>query len=307
MICGKIESLSAAFPLKIKHMDSTEKKKYYAFISYSSQNEKWAKWLHTKLEHYRIPSALCKENTAIPRRLRPVFWYKHDLAGTVLSDALNRELNNSRYLIVICSPDAAASPWVNDEVASFIEQGKADRIIPFIVAGEPHAANVANECFPPALRALPREKEIRGINVCNQGKTHALVDVIATMFGLGFDSLWQRHRRRAFRLWCYGAVVMILALLFAIFYWDYNRATYEYYADYVDCNGIPKGVVPLNEDEVACRKRLYKFEKRRTPLGGAGYVELAFEPCVVCELVGGSTGTLKQGAYRALYYAGDFV
>ena len=115
-------------------MNNTETKKYYAFISYSSQDEKWAKWLHTSLEHYNLPTALCKQNPAIPKRVRPVFWYKHDLSGTTLSESLVRELNNSLYLIVICSPSSARSPWVNDEVKAFIAQGKSDKIIPFIVS-----------------------------------------------------------------------------------------------------------------------------------------------------------------------------
>ena len=251
-------------------MDNVGKEKYYAFISYSSQNEKWAKWLHTRLERYNIPSTLCKENPALPKRVRPVFWYKHDLAGTVLSESLARELNNSRFLIVICSPAAASSSWVNDEVAEFIKQGKADKIIPFIVDGEPHSKNPGLECFPTALRELPREKEIRGINVRTQGKMRSLVDVVATMFGLNFDSLWQRHRRRTFRLWCYRTVAIFVAILFGIFYWDYTRATYEYYADYVDCNGVPQGVIPLKEEEMARRSKLYKFEKRRIPLGEPG-------------------------------------
>ncbi|MBQ8256754.1 MAG: toll/interleukin-1 receptor domain-containing protein [Bacteroidaceae bacterium] len=251
-------------------MNNTETKKYYAFISYSSQDEKWAKWLHTSLEHYNLPTALCKQNPAIPKCVRPVFWYKHDLSGTTLSESLVRELNNSLYLIVICSPSSARSPWVNDEVKAFIAQGKSDKIIPFIVDGEPHSPNAENECFPPALLSLPREKEIRGINVREQGKSHALVDVIATMFGISFDTLWQRHRRRRIRLYSYAAFAILAAIILGIFYWDYNRATYEYYADYVDCNGVPRGVVPLKEDEVARRNKLYKFEKRRIPFGEPG-------------------------------------
>lgn len=33
-------------------------REYYAFISYKREDEKWAKWLQHKLEHYRFPTNL---------------------------------------------------------------------------------------------------------------------------------------------------------------------------------------------------------------------------------------------------------
>lgn len=170
---------------------------YYAFISYSGSDEKWAKWLHKKLEYYHIPTDLCKEHSNLPKRIRPVFWYKQDLSGTKLKKALHSELNDSRFLIVICSPKSAQAYWVNDEVQAFINQGKGDKIIPFIVSGTPHSSNPKEECFPEALRKLSKEEEVRGIDIRRkEGKMHALVDVIATMFGIRFDELWKRHIRQ---------------------------------------------------------------------------------------------------------------
>lgn len=52
-----------------------------------------------------------------------------------------------------------------------------------------------------------------------------------------------------------------------IFYWDYTRATYKYYADYVDCWGVPKGVIELTDEQMSRRNRSYKFEYRRIPFG----------------------------------------
>lgn len=109
--------------------------KYYAFISYNGNDEHWAKWLHKKLEYYKIPSALRKQHIGLPKHVRPVFWYKQDLSGTKLTSSLHKELEASKYLIVICSPHSAQSAWVNDEVQDFINQGKEERIIPFIVEG----------------------------------------------------------------------------------------------------------------------------------------------------------------------------
>ena len=190
-----------------------EQMRYYAFISYNSADEKWAKWLQHSLEYYHVPSALCKEYSNLPKKIRPVFWYKQDLSGTKLKDALSKELENSKFLIVICSPDSAKSEWVNDEVLSFIKQGKGDKIIPFIVGGVPHAKNPNEECFPPALLGLKRDEEIRGIDVRRkEGKWHALVDVIATMFGIRFDELWERHKRRRRRI-VFWSILSLLAVL----------------------------------------------------------------------------------------------
>ena len=193
--------------------------RYYAFVSYNSADEKWAKWLQHSLEYYHVPSALCKEYSNLPKKIRPVFWYKQDLSGTKLKDALSKELENSKFLIVICSPDSAKSEWVNDEVLSFIKQGKGDKIIPFIVGGVPHAKNTNEECFPPALLGLKRDEEIRGIDVIRkEGKWHALVDVIATMFGIRFDELWERHKKRRRRI-VFLSILSLLAVLAVCVAW----------------------------------------------------------------------------------------
>ena len=245
-----------------------EQNSYYAFISYNSADEKWAKWLQHNLEYYHIPSALCKEYPELPKKIRPVFWYKQDLSGTKLKKALNNELSSSKYLIVICSPDSAKADWVNDEVVAFIEQGKGDRIIPFIVAGTPHAKNTDEECFPPALRNLTRDEEIRGIDVRRkEGKSHALVDVIATMFGVRFDVLWQRHERRRKRIRNIWIAVASVFLLCALGIYDYNRTKVEYYADFVDRWGVAEGIIPLDDDQVSHRHHSYKFEYTRVPFG----------------------------------------
>ena len=199
-----------------------EQKNYYAFISYNEADEKWAEWLHRKLEYYYIPSRLCKEYPELPKKIRPVFLYRHDLSGTVLKGALDGELMQSQHLIVICSPNSAKSEWVNDEILSFIAQGKRDKIIPFIVEGEPNAENEADECFPPALRDTDRAHEIRGIEANRkEGRIHALVDVIATMFGVRFDTLWQRHRRRKRRLVMSGIGFLLTMMIGVIGFFAY--------------------------------------------------------------------------------------
>ncbi len=245
--------------------------KYFAFISYSGKNEKWAKWLHSHLENYHIPTALCKENPNIPKKIRPVFWYRKDLSGTKLKETLEKELEVSQYLIVICSPDSAKSDWVNDEVKSFIAKGREKYIIPFIVDGVPHSTDMNEECFPESLRNLSREDEIRGISILSDGKHHALVDVVATMFGVSFDTLWQRHKRRERKIRNIWVGICTLIIICSLGFWDYTRTKVEYYADYVDIWGLPKGIIPLTDEQVSHRNVSYRFEYHRIPFGEHGF------------------------------------
>ena len=99
-----------------------EKKfKYFAFISYSSKDIAWGRKIQRKLEHYRLPARLQKKDA--PSRAYPVFRDETDLSGFKVRDALEKELEDSKYLIVICSPRSAASDWVNDEIRYFIDHG----------------------------------------------------------------------------------------------------------------------------------------------------------------------------------------
>lgn len=179
---------------------------YYAFISYKREDEKWAKWLEKELESYGFPVALRRENHTLPSKIRPVFRDQSELSGGNLKQEIEKALQESRYLIVVCSPQAAKSPWVSKEVQFFIDHEQESSIIPFIIGGAPNSSNPAEECFPEGLRQLSNDREILGININEMGREAAVIKVIAYMFNLRFDTLWQRHerakRRRRIALIC---------------------------------------------------------------------------------------------------------
>lgn len=200
---------------------------YAAFISYQHKDKKWAKWLQHKLEHYRIPTKARKENPELPSRIRPVFTDTSELdAGGFLSEKISNALENSKYLIVICSPNAAQSKWVNLEVKTFIDWGRTDRIIPFIVDGVPFSENPEEECFPPALLNLTQEQELLGAHINDMGRSAAAVKVVARMFNLQFDSLWQRFNREKkknrFLLIASIITLALLSLGIATWIWSQN-------------------------------------------------------------------------------------
>lgn len=189
-------------------------KKYFAFISYKREDVKWADWLRRKLEHYRLPSSLRKQDASLPKEIRPVFRDMLELSGGLLAEEINEALRQSRYLIVICSPRAAQSPWVDKEVKTFIELGRARDIIPFIIKGKPFSDDPDTECFTPTLRSLKGDEELLGININEMGRDAAAVKVVARMFDLMFDTLWKRYERwknRRRMLW--GGFFLSLSLL----------------------------------------------------------------------------------------------
>lgn len=194
-------------------MNSPKKYSYYAFISYNSADEKWAKWLQHGLEHYSIPTGIKKRHSNLPNKIRPVFWYKSDLAGTMLHPSLHKELDESQYLLVICSPHSAKSSYVNEEVQFFVDLGRIDKIVPVIVDGEPYAENPTIECFPPAILGLPKEKELRGINMQEYKKKKGLINVIATLLGIRFDALWERHKKRRRSQLLYLSAIIGLSMM----------------------------------------------------------------------------------------------
>lgn len=189
-------------------------KSYFAFISYKREDEKYAEELRRKLEHYRLPSKLRKADSSLPKEIRPVFRDALELAGGVLSKEIESALQQSKYLIVICSPNSAKSPWVNKEVQTFINYGREEQIIPFIIDGIPYSGEEASECFPPALRSLKEDRELLGININEINRDAASLKVIAYMLGLKFDTLWQRYEReQRLKRWIWTGLSVILAIL----------------------------------------------------------------------------------------------
>jgi hypothetical protein len=200
--------------------------RYRAFISYSHADEAWAKWLHRALEAYRVPKRLVGRQTKfgpVPERLAPVFRDRDELAtSTSLGDTLTRALQQSANQIVICSPAAAKSRWVNEEVLAFKRLGREHRVFCLIVAGEP--GDPSQECFPPALvyrlgvdgqlteeRCEPIAADARP---GKDGRADVKLKLIAGILGVGLDELKQReaHRRHVRMMVLTAAAVSGMAI-----------------------------------------------------------------------------------------------
>ena len=182
--------------------------RYRAFLSYSHRDTAWAKWLHAALEGYRIDKDLAGRATPagpVPKTLRPIFRDREDFsAGHSLTEQTAAALETSRFMVVLCSPNAARSPYVNEEIRRFKALGCADRIIPLIIGGEP--GDTEQDLLPagaplqaraptaPERRAGGADRErMRGRR--NDGKDIAKIKLIAGLLGLGFDEIVRREER----------------------------------------------------------------------------------------------------------------
>jgi tetratricopeptide (TPR) repeat protein len=197
--------------------DSTSYR-YWAFISYSNKDKSWARWLHRAIETYGIPARLISHPTPAgepaPKRLQPLFHDRVELpASSDLGTQIEDALRASRYLIVICSPHAAQSKWVNKEIETFRHLDRPGRVLAVIVDGEPNTGD-ERECFPTSLRqAEPIAADARR---SADGKVNAKLKLLAGMLGVGFDALKQRDTQRRIRRLQYAIVLaLVLALGFA--------------------------------------------------------------------------------------------
>jgi len=181
-------------------------RRFKAFLSYSRKDDGAAKWLHAALEAYRTPKDLLKlegARGAVSKRVAPVFRDRTDLSsGGVLHGKLIEALQQSEFLIVLCSPASAQSAYVNAEVEQFINEGRADHVMPVIVSGEPNSGDPATECLPPALKSLEllasdlRDIKLKSGQRIGDGKEGGKFKLIAGMLGVPLDALLQRERRR---------------------------------------------------------------------------------------------------------------
>jgi hypothetical protein len=238
-----------------------ERFEYYAFISYSHQDTYWAKWLHKKLESFSIPTNIRRQAPYLPRRIRPIFLDKTDLGSGILQENLKRELIDSRYLIVICSRFAAKSEWVNKEIEHFIKIGRTDRIIPFIINGEPNNDDPIQECFPPALRSI--QGDVLGLSLQELGKSQALIKIVAALLSVKYDNLWCRHKRAAQQRLAISISILILCLSAIFTYIDgFVLTNIRYYKGYVRQFGVICGRYPINKNEAKKRMNSIRISYR---------------------------------------------
>lgn len=208
---------------------SGENYKYYAFISYKSDDVEWAKWLQKRLERYSLPVKLQQKHN-LPKRLSPVFRDGSDIRPRELKNELTDNLMQSRYLIVLCSPRSAASDWVGDEIDQFCKMGRRSNVIALILEGKPYSDDPATECYHPMMRkwfpkgeTVETDHQLLGADIHAAGpesnyykRERAFMQVLSAVLQISYDELWNRRKRQMFihtAIYTLMAVAVVAALL----------------------------------------------------------------------------------------------
>jgi tetratricopeptide (TPR) repeat protein len=193
--------------------------RYTAFLSYSHKDAAAAGRVHRRLETYRMPRRLVGAETArgpVPARLAPIFRDREELpAATDLSKTVREALAQSGALIVLCSPAAAESLWVAEEIEIFRKLHPGRPVLAAVLGGDPP------DCFPLVLRAFGRdgtwhEPLATDLRRHRDGGRLGLLKLVAGITGVGLDALVQRDAsRRVRRVMAVtgAALVAMLAML----------------------------------------------------------------------------------------------
>ena len=197
-------------------------RRYKAFISYRHLplDLSIARKLHRRIERYIVPEQLRKNGE---KHLGLVFRDQDELPiSSDLSNSIRTALDNSEFLIVICTPDTQKSRWVMEEIDYFLSTHDRDHILAVLVSGEP------DESFPPQLtRADDGTDKMRSIeplaaNIVAESslkrdslfRTESL-RILAALLGCPYDALYrreQRYRRR--RITAAVSAVLLTAAFF---------------------------------------------------------------------------------------------
>lgn len=233
--------------------------KYFAFISYSRKDSKVAAWLQKRLEWFRFPVKLVPDDRRPPnpRYVRPIYRDKTNLPVTVESywKDIRLALEESRFLIVLCSPHSAASKPVEMEVSHFLATHNQDtsHLIPIVVSGNVTSSG-EDAAFCPSLRFLGEsiiertlptllpDGDKDELDAWEQGFVSLLSYLLSLDRTAIGDHIQRLERRNAARRWAVGAA---LAVLLSLAVMQYLRAR-------------DVGIEKMNTQEANARLQLQK-------------------------------------------------
>lgn len=210
--------------------------KYDAFISYRHcELDKYvAVNLHKILENYDLPKTIKNKLNIEGKAFKRIFRDQEELPlSSNLEDPIIEALNDSKFLIVICSPRLKDSLWCKKEIETFKKIRGRKNILCVLVEGEP------SESFPEEV--LYDEKEVKQKNgkikkekilveplaadVRGNSKTEVLKKIkeeklrlVAGMLNVDYDDLKQRHKlRKQKRIIAMSSAIACFCLFFALY------------------------------------------------------------------------------------------
>ena len=167
------------------------------------------------------------------RRALRVFRDESSLsANPHLWSSITEALDGSSWFVLLLSPDAAASLWVNQEIEYWVEHKDPSRILPVVTDGEfGWDGDITGGAAPEALRGVfpeePRWVDLRfahdeeHLDLKNPRFSSAVADIASALRGVPKDELEseevKQHRRTIRTAWAGVAAIAVLAVAAAAF------------------------------------------------------------------------------------------
>ncbi len=217
--------------------------KYFAFISYKSDDLKEAWSLKKKLDGYKLPTLLCKQYNKDRKPTHEAFLDKTNIQPGELTKELRENLDNSHYLIVVCSPRSATSEYVTAEIKWYTRNGRENEMFLYIIESNPKNIEAS---FNPAIKEAEKrwserdgeKREILGVNIKEKDvdkmfflyrwpivgawlqRERAYMQLISALLHLEFEQLWSYQKIRLAEkviAWIVGVILVLSALSYTAY------------------------------------------------------------------------------------------
>ena len=215
---------------------------YSAFISYrhAKKDTGIAAYVQQSLEHFRVPGQI-REKTGI-KKISRIFRDKEELPITSsLSESIGEALDNSDFLIVICSVRTKESYWVSREIEYFLKSNSKDKVLTVLVDGEPkdvipEILRVDREIYVRPDGTEYVEEKLREPLSCDLrsgnmwAKHKEILRLAASLLGCAYDELVMRDkqykRKRLSAVIGAAGIAMLCAALYMK--WSSDRIRQNY-------------------------------------------------------------------------------
>ena len=163
-------------------------------------------------------------------------------ANPHLWESIVEAMDDSEWLVLLLSPEAAESEWVNREIEYWKSHKEQSRILPVVTDGSFawRAGEVSGSAVPPALRGVfggePRWVDMRfahsdeHLDLKNPEFLDAVADIASALHGVPKDELAseevKQHRRTVRTAWAAGVALLALtvfSVVVAVFARDQQR------------------------------------------------------------------------------------
>ena len=221
----RTKSVVTLFAIIVGNESMEQRKKTFAFISYSRVDKEIAIDLLKTIETYAYPKEwVVEENRPDDAKfVRPIFIDQADLSVRTrnFTDEIRERLSDSRYLIVLCTEHSAKSEFVKREINYFLSTHKDN---PDLICAV-YVDKIFNGMHPVideivASRNCPIYVTSEG-DAGHTGRKYCLHHILEFLLKVEFAKLYNRYeeysKRKKVRRMQMAAVV--LALAFSLLTW----------------------------------------------------------------------------------------